>query len=111
MRWPNLGLTNEGYRAAPLVDALARGALPKTGRCLEVGSGTGILTSYLQEAWTSVICVDLSMMMMRRSPSRRQVQADARTLPFPNSAFDVIVIGDAPLFTDEVERLLTPTGR
>ena len=38
------------------------------------------------------------------------MQADARTLPFPESAFDVIVIGDAPLFADEMVRLLTPEG-
>jgi len=35
------------YRPAPLVDALKRGSPPAEGRCLELGSGTGILTPYL----------------------------------------------------------------
>jgi SAM-dependent methyltransferase len=99
-----------GYRAAPLVDALHRGGNPVTGRCLEIGSGTGVLTVDLQEVWDDVICVDLSMKMMMRQPTGRQIQADASSLPFPDGMFNVIVIGDAPLFTDEVVRLLASEG-
>jgi SAM-dependent methyltransferase len=99
-----------GYRAAPLIDALHRGGPPTTGRCLEIGSGTGVLTSYLQEVWHDIICVDLSMKMMLRQRTGRQVQADASKLPFPESAFNMIVIGDAPLFVEEVVRLLTSDG-
>jgi hypothetical protein len=50
------------------------------------------------------------MQMMLRQPSGRQIQADARRLPFPKSAFNVIVIGDAPLFAEEVVRLLASDG-
>jgi SAM-dependent methyltransferase len=99
-----------GYRAAPLADALDRGGPPATGRCLEIGSGTGILTPYLQEVWEDIVCVDLSMKMMLRQRTGRQVQADASRLPFPERAFDVIVIGDAPLFAEEVVRLLAADG-
>jgi SAM-dependent methyltransferase len=99
-----------GYRAAPLVDALHRGGTRPTGRCLEIGSGTGVLTPYLQGVWDDVICVDLSMKMMLRQRTGRQVQADASTLPFPERAFSVIVIGDAPLFAEEVVRLLASEG-
>ncbi len=98
------------YRAAPLVDALHRGGAPVTGRCLEIGSGTGVLTAFLQEVWDDVVCVDLSMKMMLRQRNARQVQADASALPFPDGVFNVIVIGDAPLFTREVVRLLGSEG-
>ncbi len=33
-----------GYRPAPLADALARGGPWPAGRCVEIGSGTGLLT-------------------------------------------------------------------
>jgi SAM-dependent methyltransferase len=99
-----------GYRAAPLVDALRRGRPPASARCLEIGSGTGVLTPYLQELWQDIVCVDLSMKMMLRQRTGRQVQADASTLPFPESAFNVIVIGDAPLFVAEMVRLLASDG-
>jgi SAM-dependent methyltransferase len=98
------------YRAAPLVDALHRGGPPVTGRCLEIGSGTGVLTPYLQQVWEDIICVDLSMKMMLHQRTGRQVQADASTLPFPQNAFKVIVIGDAPLFAEEVVRVLATDG-
>jgi SAM-dependent methyltransferase len=99
-----------GYRAAPLVDALDRGCPPSIGRCLEIGSGTGVLTPYLQEIWGDIVCIDLSMEMMSRRRMGRQVQADASSLPFPESSFDVIVIGDAPLFATEMVRVLSPSG-
>lgn len=99
-----------GYRSAPLVDALDRGKPPANGRCLEIGSGTGVLTPYLHEVWEDIICVDLSMKMMLRQRSGCQVQADASSLPFPECSFNVIVIGGAPLFAHEVVRLLTVKG-
>jgi SAM-dependent methyltransferase len=99
-----------GYRVAPLVDALNRGDPGTMGRCVEIGSGTGVLTPYLQEIWPDIICVDLSMEMMSRGQAGRQVQADASRLPFPADSFDVIVIGDAPLFADEMVRILSSSG-
>jgi SAM-dependent methyltransferase len=98
------------YRAGPLVDALDRGGLPANGQCLEIGSGTGVLTPYLQEIWDNIVCIDLSKKMMLRQRTGRQIQADASMLPFSEGAFDVIVIGDAPLFVDEVVRLLASDG-
>ncbi len=98
------------YRAAPLIDALHRGGPPTTGRCLEVGSGTGVLTPHLQERWPDIVCLDLSMGMMLRQRTGLQVRADASTLPFPGSSFDVVVIGDAPLFADEMVSVLAPEG-
>jgi SAM-dependent methyltransferase len=99
-----------GYRAAPLADALDRGCPPSIGRCLEIGSGTGVLTPYLQQLWGDIVCVDLSMEMMSRRRMGRQIRADASRLPFPEGSFDVIVIGDAPLFAPEMVRVLSPEG-
>ena len=77
---------------------------------MEIGSGTGILTPYLDAVWTDVVCVDLSMEMMVRRRTARQMQADASRLPFADHSFEVIVIGDGPLFADETVRVLAPTG-
>jgi SAM-dependent methyltransferase len=99
-----------GYRPAPLMDALDRGHPSRQGRCLEIGSGTGILTPYLHEIWDELICVDLSVGMMTHQRHACRVQADASILPFPDEAFDVIVIGDGPLFAAETVRLLAGGG-
>jgi len=99
-----------GYRTAPLIDALDRGHPPRKGRCLEIGSGTGILTPHLRALWPELICVDLSLGMMAHQNHACQVQADASILPFPDAAFDVIVIGDGPLFPAETVRLLAQDG-
>ena len=98
------------YRPAPLLDALERGSVPTIGRCLELGSGTGVLTPHLLETWSEIVSVDISMGMMQRNPHECQVQADASRLPFPDSLFDVVVIGDAPLFAGEVARVLGRAG-
>ena len=54
--------------------------------------------------------MDLSLGMMANQRHARQIQADAGRLPFPDRAFDVIVIGDGPLFVAETVRLLAGTA-
>ena len=48
--------------------------------------------------------------MMAHQPHRCQVQADACLLPFPDASFDVIIIGDGPLFAAETVRVLDRSG-
>jgi Methyltransferase domain len=98
------------YRIAPLMDALARGNPPSKGRCLEIGSGTGVLTSQLATIWRDLVCVDLSLGMMSHQHHRQQVRADANSLPFADAAFDVVAIGDGPLFATETARVLSHDG-
>ena len=99
-----------GYRTAPLIDALDRGHPPTNGRCLEIGSGTGVLTPYLAAVWRELICVDLSLGMMSHQQHTCQIQADASSLPFTDATFNVIAIGDGPLFAAETARILHQGG-
>jgi SAM-dependent methyltransferase len=93
-------------RYDPLVDALARGDVG-AGRCLEVGSGTGLATPTLDAHFTAVISVDLSMEMLRLAGGRR-VLGDANMTPFADATFDCAVFVNAILFPRETARVLAP---
>jgi SAM-dependent methyltransferase len=99
-----------GYRPVPLADALARGEVPRGTRCVEVGCGTGLLTSLLADVWSQVVCLDLTGEMLRRSPAPLRVLADAARLPLHAGSADAVVLADVPLFADEVVRVLAPGG-
>ncbi len=98
------------YRSAPLADALARGGpLPK-GTCVELGSGTGVLTPLLLEHWPITFCVDLSAGMLRKARSGIRLRADSCRLPLRSGSAAVVVLGDTSLFAQEVVRLLHRDG-
>jgi SAM-dependent methyltransferase len=99
-----------GYRPLPLGDALARGGPLPTGYCVEVGCGTGLLTPMLAEVWSTVVCLDLSPDMLRRSGAPWRVVADASRLPLPGGLAAAAVLADVPLFAEEVVRVLAPDG-
>jgi SAM-dependent methyltransferase len=107
---PNWNADRGSYRPVPLKDALARGGPWPTGWCVEVGSGTGILTPLLLDIWDRVVSIDLTLAMLARATAGRRVNADASRLPLADSAAEVVVLGDAPLFADEVDRVLAPGG-
>ncbi len=92
-----------------LLDALARGNANR-GRCLEVGSGTGLVTPMLADVFPSVISVDLSAEMLAVAPTGVLVQADAASLPFRAGSFACIVLVNALLFPAEVDRVLADGG-
>jgi SAM-dependent methyltransferase len=98
------------YRPAPLRDALARGGPWPAGSCLEVGSGTGVLTPLLLKVWPNVLCVDLARGMLSRASAGWRIQADAARLPVAKAAVVAVVIGDAPLFALETVRVLRADG-
>ncbi|MGD1011175.1 MAG: class I SAM-dependent methyltransferase [Acidimicrobiales bacterium] len=98
------------YRKAPLEDALARGGPWSTGPCVEIGSGTGVLSSLLVAVWDPVICVDVSAAMLSRARTGLRIRADAARLPVASGSAGTVVIGDAPLFAPEVIRVLRPPG-
>jgi hypothetical protein len=97
------------HRLAPLADALARGGLPPGGVGIEVGSGTGMATPWLQQRFASLVPVDLSWEMLIRGTGPR-VQADAQHLPFPSGAADAVVLVNMLLFPAEMARLVAPSG-
>ena len=99
-------------RWSALRDALNRGDIPR-GRVLELGSGTGMGSRVLVEAGRSpVAALDIAADMLAHAPAdlAPRVQGDASSLPFPDNAVDVVVLVNALLFPDEVDRVLAPTG-
>ena len=98
------------YRPIPLADALARGGPLPGGLCLEVGSGTGLLTPLLAAVWPRVLCLDLTAAMLRRSSAPWRVTADAAHLPLGDAQAGAAVLADVPLFAEDLVRVLTPEG-
>src|SRR5689334_24990443 len=74
------------YRPVPLRDALSRGGPFPAGMCVEVGCGTGLLTELVHGVWPAVVSLDLTWEMVRRSPARWRVNADAARLPVADGA-------------------------
>ncbi len=98
------------YRPVPVADALARGGTLPSGRCLEIGCGTGLLTPLLEQVWPQIACLDLTRQMLARSGARWRLVADASRLPLPDRIAVAVVLADVPLFASEVARVLTDEG-
>lgn len=99
-------------KAAVVNDALERGRPPLRGRWLELGSGTGAGTRLLDGRVGEQVSVDLSPGMLAHAPHgiAPKVRADSSRLPFPENAFDAILMINMLLFPDEVDRVLRPDG-
>jgi SAM-dependent methyltransferase len=97
-------------RRLPLLDAIDRGDVP-LGRCLELGSGTGLVTEQLTRTFTSVIAADLAMEMLRRAPTvAPRLRVDGTALPLPSGSVDAVVLMNMLLFPAEIDRVLAPGG-
>lgn len=82
-------------RAAAAADAVLGLIPPDTGRLLDVGCGTGIVTRRLAAARpaTRVTGADLTYGMARKAAVRLPgavLLADGRALPFPDGVFDAV---------------------
>jgi SAM-dependent methyltransferase len=64
-----------------------------TGRCLDVGCGTGVSTAAVAELGWSAVGVDVSedLLGVARTRGLEVVQASAETLPFDDATFDAVV--------------------
>ena len=104
-------------RTAVVLDALSRGlpfgptAAP-AGIAVEVGSGIGTYSDLLAKRFARVVAIDLSLAMLKLAPAgpARRLQADGARLPLHDSCAAAIVLINAFLFPQEVERVLSPGG-
>ncbi len=99
-------------RLGALRDALARGGVAPGGTCLEVGSGTGLITPALLERFDRVVSVDLSPQMLAHTPAGRAhlVLADASSLPLRPGSVAALVCVNCFLFPREYLRVLADDG-
>lgn len=106
--------------------AVRKAAVPKGGRLLDVGSGTGdiALEALRLDSTLSVTAADFSLHMMmvgQRRPGGQKISwcnADALQLPFPDATFDAVTSGylvrnviDAHQAFEEQMRVVKPGGR
>ncbi|HET9780703.1 MAG TPA: class I SAM-dependent methyltransferase [Candidatus Dormibacteraeota bacterium] len=107
---------------AQLVAALVA-ELPRRGRCLEIGIGTGRIALPLMEHGVDVVGVDISVEMLRRLRAKsggremRIAIADATRLPFADRTFTSAIashvlhlIPEWKVALEELERVVEPGG-
>jgi SAM-dependent methyltransferase len=99
------------------LDALHRLLGPGSGRCLDLGCGTGVPTAAVAELGWSVVGVDIStdLLDVARQRGLEVLEARADALPFEDSSFDAAVsvcthtdIDEFPAAVAEVARVLRP---
>ena len=106
----------------PSLDMMRRlAALPTKGRLLDVGGGTGRVTSGLRADVDEIVIADVSMGMLKQSaslPGLQVVGGYSEALPFPDASFERIIMVDAlhhvishTESAREMARVLKPGGR
>jgi SAM-dependent methyltransferase len=99
-------------KAAPVLDAIDRGAAPLDARWIELGSGTGAGCRVLHGKVREQVSVDISAEMLAHAPpDAPRVRADSSRLPFRDDVADVVLMINMILFPAEVDRILRPDGR
>ena len=95
--------------------------LPVSGPLLDAGGGTGRISQFLTGMTSSIVVADLSCKMLLeagRKPGLRPVCSHSEKLPFPDAAFERIIMVDALHHVcsqrdtaAELWRVLKPGGR
>ena len=69
--------------------------VPRGGRVLEAGCGSGVITQHLAGIGCDIIGIDLAMESLGRAKAEwdgiRLLRGDVRSMPFPDGCFDAIV--------------------
>lgn len=99
-------------RGLPVFDALKRGGISHGKIGLELGSGTGAYSSLLSRYFDSLMCIDLSFEMLKRSESTKglRVQGDGAQLPITDSSIDGLICINTLLFPQEIDRIISDNG-
>ncbi|MHB8589175.1 MAG: class I SAM-dependent methyltransferase [Candidatus Dormibacteraceae bacterium] len=97
--------------------------LPRGGRCLEIGVGTGRIALPLARAGVSIVGIDISREMLRRLVTNADGStppiaiADATRLPFKDQSFESAIASHVlhlipkwAVAVDELFRVLRPRG-
>jgi demethylmenaquinone methyltransferase / 2-methoxy-6-polyprenyl-1,4-benzoquinol methylase len=99
-----------------------RASLPTNAMVLDLASGTGDFTKFVQEKLPQArsVAVDITEAMLRLARSQGVAEAacaDAALLPFPDASFDCVFIGyglrnfpDLKNAVREIERVTRPGG-
>ena len=88
--------------------------LPENASLLDLGAGTGIMSRYARTCRSDLECIaaDPAEGMLRYVPDGIEiVNAKAETLPFAESSFDAVVLGEALHHFDEPHRALAEISR
>jgi len=102
----------------PLLAGLDELTRPPT-RVLDLGTGTGAAAAEIARRFPSaeVTGADLAPRMVARAGevhadlnNLRFVVADAADLPFNDAGFDLVVLLNAPIFFEELARVVRPAG-
>jgi SAM-dependent methyltransferase len=112
-------------RRGPASVAIVAAALDRLDvspeRVLDLGTGTGVAARFLAQRFpeAEVVGVDLAPAMIEKARELlppelaarvRFEVADASVLPYPDEAFDLVVLLNMIPFFDELARLVTPGG-
>jgi SAM-dependent methyltransferase len=105
--------------SSPASETVARLLGAGSGRCLDIGCGTGVLLQRLVELGWEPVGLDESAGMLRharrRAPGVEVVEGDATAMPFDDAGFDAAVsiwthtdVDDFPASVREAARVLKP---